>query len=181
MKKYFIIVSLAVFLVSCTHPVHVGFDKYLKEHPTDIGKSQTSVGYSIAPETKSKVVYFRSAMAGVANKWQINVGPMIKDYMDTTGPEIFKSVKEDSSKGQPLHLDLEVVDYTFEDMRANIKMHIKATKSGKTVVDKTYEAQGRKQTGKMFWGGAAAIRHSVHQSTHLALNDIMQAFLADLK
>jgi hypothetical protein len=179
--RYLMIALAVLFFTGCTHPLHVGFDKYLTEHPMEMQHVDEQAGYTIDDATMNMVVTFRSAMAGIANKWQVNVGSMVKDYMDTEGPKMFAGMKDDPGKKQPLHLDLKVTNYKFEDMSANITMQITATRNGKVVVDKAYSAKGLKQTGKMFWGGAAGMRHSVHQSTQYALNDIMNALAGDLK
>jgi hypothetical protein len=171
----------STFLFACSHPMHVGFSKYITEHPMELDKANARAGYTIDPDTMNMSYSFRSFMGGLANEWIVNVGPMLKDYLDTAGVNAFESLREDSSKSEPLHLHFKVNSYEFKDMRANVDMKVIASKGGSVVFEKDYKAEGRAQTGKMFWGGAAGMRHSVHQSTHYALNDIMNKVVADLK
>ena len=109
----------------------------------------------------------------------VTIGAPEVNYLDTEGVNAFESLREDSSKSEPLHLHFKVNFYEFQHMRAYVDMKIIATKGGSVVFEKDYIAGGPTQTGKMFWVGA--IRHSVHQSTHCALHDIMNMVVDDLK
>jgi hypothetical protein len=60
-------------------------------------------------------------------------------------------------------------------------MDITVSQDGSVIIEKRYSAEGQGQAGKMFWGGAFAQRHAVHQSTHLAFQEIFTQFIADLK
>lgn len=174
---------LGIFLLlsACTHPVHSGFDRYLAQHPMETDAVSSHAGYTIDEDTEEMTYSFRSAMAGLANTWVVNVGSMLKDYLDTAAVGAFASLKEDPSKNRPFHMHFRANSYKFEGMRAHVDLKISVYKGGSMLFEKDYQAEGRSQTGKMFWGGAAGMRHAVHQSTHYAFNDIMADLIADLK
>jgi hypothetical protein len=53
-------------------------------------------------------------------------------------------------------------------------------RGGQDVFTKVYDASGETQGGKMFWGGAFAMKNAIQQSTKLAMDDILRALIADL-
>lgn len=179
MKAYRLMFLFLVLLSSCAHPIHKEFDVYLKDHPVELQKIEKEAGYTIDEATKNMVYEFRSFTTGIANVWVINVGELLKSYLDTTLSGSFKLLKEDISKSAPVHMHFKVNSYKFENFQAIIDLQINVYKGDVLVLDKKYVGVGQGQAGKMFWGGAFAQRHAVHQSSQLAFNSIMKEFLAD--
>jgi len=56
-----------------------------------------------------------------------------------------------------------------------------ATYKGTILFENHYEATGRSQGGKMFWGGAFGMKNAIQQSTKLALDSILSRFMSDLR
>ena len=73
-----------------------------------------------------------------------------------------------------------MVDYKFEGFEARVKLNIKTTLNGKTIMHKTYYKKGNSQGGKMFWAGAFGQKNAVQQSTKLALDEILRQLISDL-
>jgi hypothetical protein len=48
------------------------------------------------------------------------------------------------------------------------------------VFEKIYQADGATQGGKMFWGGAFAMKNAVQQSSKLAIDSILRQLINDL-
>lgn len=83
------------------------------------------------------------------------------------------------SCARPIHTGFDV--YLKEHPTAvekinQVDMEISTFKQGAILFEKNYYAEGRGQAGKMYWGGAFAQRHAVHQSTQLAFDSIIKDF-----
>ncbi|NIW42890.1 MAG: hypothetical protein GWN13_30290 [Phycisphaerae bacterium] len=168
-----------VFVSACgPRPLHPGFDKFITDHPTEFSKVDQKAGYSIDEQSMKMEYVFRSMTAGGG---LVMPGLMLKDYLDTSGPAAFKEMSEDPGKSAPLHLSFHINSFKFEGFQTHLDLHVTAERNGKQVLDKDYQAQGQKQGGKMFWGGAWAQRHAVHSSTQSSLNTIFNELLTDLK
>ncbi len=183
-KRFFSILSLFLFtflLVGCAHNISNGFNVYLKEHPSSLPKEDIAVSYSIDPATLHKVYSFRCFSTGIANRWIINVGDMLRDYLELKGPQIFKEfVPYKEGCSIPLHIKFAVTNYAFKNFKTLVSMNITVYKNNQLLFSKNYSASGRSEGGKIFWGGAYAQRYAVHQSTQYAFDSIMRRFIQDL-
>jgi malate/lactate dehydrogenase len=167
---------------ACAHPIHKEFDVYLKEHPSSLEKVNKEASYRIDEDTRKMSYEFRSATTGVANLWVVNVGEMLQDYVNVALTNSFQRlIAESGATVLPLNFYFKISSYRFEDFRAKVAMDITVSQDGSVIIEKRYSAEGQGQAGKMFWGGAFAQRHAVHQSTHLAFQEIFTQFIADLK
>lgn len=95
--------------------------------------------------------------------------------------QVFKSLKESTGQTGVMEITFHLNEYDFSNHRAKISLKISAAKNGKTVLDKTYHAEGNSQGGKMFWGGAMAMKNAIQQSSKNAMDMILQDFFTDLK
>ena len=173
---------LTMLASACAHPIHKEFDVYLKDHPTSLDKVNKEASYRIDENTRKMSYEFRSVTTGVANLWVVNVGEMLQDYVNVTLTNSFQKLIEDSGAAVlPLNFYFKINSYRFEDFQAKVDMDIIVRREGIAIFEKRYSAQGQGQGGKMFWGGAFAQRHAVHQSTHLAFHEIFTQFIADVK
>jgi len=174
-----LLVFAALVLGACApRALHPGFDKFLKEHPTALRKADLNVGYNIDQESMEMQYIFKSFTAGGG---LVMPGLMLKDYLETNAQQAFNSLKADPEETQPVQLKFHINSYTFEDFMAHVDLHVSAYRNGSLLFEKNYKAEGQKQAGKMFWGGAWAQRHAVHQSTQTALDSIMNALAGDLQ
>lgn len=186
MKKRVFSICILLFsfflLVGCAHNISNGFDVYLKEHPSSLSKINIPVSYSIDPNTQNMVYSFRCFSTGIANKWIIKVGDMLKDYLEIKGPQIFKEfVPYNKDSSIPIHIDFAITNYAFKGFQAYVGMKITVYKNNQLLFAKNYNAIGVREGGKIFWGGAYAQRYAVHQSSQSAFDSIMTQFLNDLK
>jgi hypothetical protein len=67
---------------------------------------------------------------------------------------------EEPDRGAPrLTLALSIVDYRFADTHASLVVHgIAYGPSRRMLFERDYRGEGKTQLGKMFWGGAFAVR-----------------------
>jgi len=181
-RLFLLCLLLAILTSACAHPIHKEFDVYLTDHPTSLERVNKEASYTIDEDTKKMSYEFRSFTTGVANVWIVNVGEMLQDYVNVVLTYSFQRLVEDSAAGSlPINFYFKVYSYRFEDFQAKVEMDIIVRREDVIILEKRYSAQGKGQSGKMFWGGAFAQRHAVHQSTHLAFNDIFTQFIDDLK
>lgn len=182
MKSLALILGL-IFLSGCATVVTEDYPQYLRNNQ---GQTFPVLGdeaqYIITPSTKAHSHKISSFMAGKGNSWYVKFGPLLGATLQS--PDIqksFKSLKEDSGAGAGAKLfTFHLNSYDFSNHRAKIEMKISVTKDGKTILDRTYQANGISQGGKMFWGGAMAMKNAVQQSTKNSMDTIMRSFLTDL-
>ncbi len=78
-------------------------------------------------------------------------------------------------------LILTVPHYTFADFHALVTVRAKAyQKIGQILLEKTYTKDGIRQGGKMFWGGAFAMKSAMRQSSFDAYKKVFAELRSDL-
>lgn len=183
MKAFVLIVILAM-ASGCATVVTDDYQKYLNNNQ---GQSYPVLGYDaqyiVTPSTKNHRMEISSGMAGIGNTWEVQFGPLLDATLQS--PDIqkaFKSFSQAGGSGQTGRvITFHLVSYDFSNHRAKIQMTITAAMNGKTTLEKTYSAEGNSQGGKMFWGGAWAMKNAVQQSTKFAMDSILRNFFSDLK
>ena len=188
MRKLTIAVAaLALALVSgCTIRRYVAEDypQYLMNNQGESHLPSTSVAsrYALTPGTSSQHYEFRSAMAGGANLWIVEFGRLLdatlqsRDVQGAFG-SLTRSSVEDPGDGL---LVFDLLHYEFSDMRAHVTLKITQRHGGAEVFTSVYQAEGDTQGGKVFWGGVFAMKNAIHQSTKLALDEILRRLISDL-
>lgn len=168
-----------------THEVADSYGQYLTNQDDTVKLPQTGLTavYSLAPATVEHRLEFKSATTGLAHTWAVEFGKMLMDTLQAQEVRrAFASLDPapaaDGSDILELAFDLE--NYRFEDMRAKIDLAIAVSGGGEELFRNVYRAEGASQGGKMFWGGAFAMRNAIHQSTKLAMDEILAEFLNDL-
>lgn len=171
---------------SIMHPVADDYGKYL-ENNKGTGQFQTvKVGdqYFMPAATQNHRYEFRSATVGYANVWVVEFGKVLdatmrsKDVVDALGI-LKKASAETQDAGTTITFDLQ--NYTFENHGAHVGLTISVKNAAGEIFRKTYNSDGKTQGGKMFWGGAFGMKNAVQQSTKLALDEIINSFIQDLK
>jgi len=186
MKFFVSLASLALIctLGACTKMVERDYPKYLEKNA---GESQLPTTrqvnqYYLPPETKSFSHTFSSFFTGVGMRWVVEVGKMLEDTMQSQDVQGafggLKAVDSDAVPGSTLVL--EVQEYKFEDFGAHLSLNAKLLKGGRIAFEKSYTQTGRNQAGKMVIGGTFAQKNAVHQSTKLAMDEILRQLIADL-
>lgn len=130
----------------------------------------------------------RSFMTGIAHSWEAEPGLMLKQVADIELPQMFVDYQYASSRGRidlknnPLVLEMAVPSYTFSDFRATVTVRtVASTASNQKLFDRSYTDTGLSQGGKMFWGGAFAMKSAMRQSSIDAYKKIFVRMRQDLE
>lgn len=130
---------------------------------------------------------FRALSTGIAHEWVAQDGVMLGQVADVDLPQIVQfyerstSYKEPSVGDQRLTVVLTLPDYTFEDYRARVRIHVDAFAPGHHLVfSKDYTGTGDSQAGKMIGLGAFGQKSAVRQSSLEAFREAFDAMRPDL-
>lgn len=168
-----------------THEVADDYGQYLTNQDGTVKLPETGLTavYSLTPATFEHRLEFKSATTGLANTWAVEFGKMLQATLQSQDvrrafAELSPAPAADGADTVKLTFDLE--NYHFEDSRAKIELAVAVSGGGVAPFRNAYRAEGASQGGKMFWGGAFAMRNAIHQSTKLAMDEILAEFLNDL-
>ena len=179
----FAFLAFALSLSACAHVVTEDYDQYLVNNKgTALPAAKVKAVYSIDPSTKSHEYKFSSAMAGMANSWVVKFGDLLRVTLKSEDVQKAFGGIEEVNGAVPAKtrlIEFLLVDYQFRDKMAIVKMNITVKYGDKSILQKTYEAKGNSQGGKMFWGGAMGMKNAVHQSTKFAADKILTDFIND--
>ncbi len=187
MKKNFIsfslLLMLALSLIGC-HSLSKDYHRYLErsgELPIP-ASTDLKTGYYITEDTMNHKYSFRAFTSGIANKWIVEFGQMLDVTLqsDSVQRAFGKLAKQGDEKAEGKLLIFDLENYEFSEFTAHIALNVKLMDESDLILDRTYRSRGQPQGGKMFWGGAMATKHAVHQSTQYALNDIMIELIEDI-
>jgi hypothetical protein len=177
----FLLTSLG--LIGCHHQIAFENIEYTIESP----KQETAILVVIDQNTIDQLVPIKSWMTGIAHSWEAQPGQMLKQVADVEFPQMFSSYewtpvkKEFPSEEGALTLILTVPQYTFADFHALVTVRAKAYKKmDQILLEKTYTKDGIRQGGKMFWGGAFAMKSAMRQSSFDAYKKVFAELRADL-
>ncbi len=184
MKKTFaalLMGALGLLAGGCAHDVT--FD-----HPPGyvVGSAKQDVGVIavIDRTTLENKVAIRSFMTGIAHSWEAQPGDMFKQVADIELPQMFASYEmNETFKERPgaMTLVLSIPSYRFEDFHAKVTVKATAYGEGKRqLLERTYSAEGATQGGKMFWGGAFAMKSAIRQSSFDAFKQVFAQMRPDL-
>jgi hypothetical protein len=141
----------------------------------------------IDAETLNKTVSIRSFMTGIANRWDIQPGIMLKQIANIEFPQMFKNYQVVSGDKDPkqdeagLTLHLTIPAYTFADFRATVTVRAVAYGPGnQRLFDKEYTELGATQGEKMFGLGAFGMKSAVRQSSFNAYKKIFTDLRSDI-
>lgn len=182
--RAFLMVSVAIAATGCAHQVSFQDAEYV----TGAKQQAASVVAVIDQATLENTVEIRSFMTGIANSWEVQPGDMLKQVVDIELPQMFASYefskkdKDPRGTGPGLVLAFTVPSYEFADFHATISVAVVAKgRSGNLLFEKTYSATGDTQGGKMFWGGAFAMKSAIRQSSLDAYKQIFAQLRTDLE
>lgn len=187
--KYIKLLSSLLFLAlisgcSFTHPVADDYGQYLDNNTGNkqFPKSGLDAQYLINQHTQEHRYEFRSATVGYANLWVVEFGNILKETLKSKDVQnAFTKLTPNRDAGYEGHLiSFDLEKYEFKDHMAHISMNISLQNKGISIINKTYHAQGKSQGGKMFWGGAFAMKNATQQSTKFAIDQILTDFINDI-
>jgi len=179
----FILILSSLGLIGCHHQIAFEDIGYTIASP----KQETALLVVIDQNTINQLVPIKSWMTGIAHSWEAKPGQMLKQVADVEFPQMFSSYewssaeKEFPSEKGPLTLILTVPQYTFADFHAVVTVRAKAyQKTDQILLEKTYTKDGIRQGGKMFWGGAFAMKSAMRQSSFDAYKKVFTELRSDL-
>lgn len=186
MKTLLGLCGAALLLCGCSirHDVAKDYPQYLinNQGTSQLPATTAASGYMISPTTAANRYEFRSAMAGYANVWVVQFGKLLDDTLQSHDVQaafgkLTKSADGAASDGL-LIFDLQ--SYSYAELGAHVTLKVTYRRGNQNVFSKVYQSDGTTQGGKMFWGGAFAMKNAVQQSSKLALDNILRQLIADL-
>ena len=180
-----VVVVLAMNSTGCiSHNIGTDYSEYLAKASGEgkLPAAKLNATYTLTPSTEKHSYKCRSATTGLANAWIVEFGKILdmqirsKDVQQAFGK--LEKQKGEGKTGTVIVFDL--VKYAFADFGAHLNLKISVNKDGAETFTKTYESSGKTQGGKMYWGGAFAMRNAMQQSTKLAIDEILKNFINDV-
>ena len=159
------------------------------QHPISTPKQNAAMVVVIDQATLDQTVDVHSWMTGIAHSWDARPGQMLKQVADVELPQMFSSYEVTATyqpptggADRPLALQLTVPSYRFENFHATVTVRAIAHGSSEApLFDKTYTKDGDTQGGKMFWGGAFAMKSAIRQSSYDAYKKVFADLRQDLQ
>lgn len=184
---FLLLFAMMAFSTGCSikHPIAKDYSQYLvnNEGANALPKTELEADYLIDKETMNHRYEFRAAVVGFGNLWIVEFGKILdetlksKDVQSAFG-KLLKRADGNQGNGHLISFRLE--KYAFENYRAYISLNITLANEGSELLNKTYNAEGKAQGGKMFGGGVFAMKNATQQSTKLALDKILGEFIRDV-
>jgi len=158
------------------------------QHSISMPKQNAAVIVVIDQATLDQTVDVHSWLTGIAHSWDARPGQMLKQVADIELPQMFSSYEVTTAYHLPtgesgrLVLQLAVPNYRFENFHATVTVHAIARASADPpIFDKTYMKEGDTQGGRMFWGGAFAMKSAIRQSSYDAYKKVFADLRDDLR
>jgi len=187
MPKLVALLSIIMVFTGCSinHPIDEDYSQYLANNAGEFQLPGTEkvAEYTLTPKTKAHHYEFRAAITGYANLWIVEFGDILVSTLESPDVQAaFRSLSEATGEvpENTLLLEFNLVDYTFKDFEARVKLQINARKDGKLIIDETYFETGVSQGGKMFWGGVFGMKNAIQQSTKNAIDKILFRAITDI-
>ena len=141
----------------------------------------------ITPETVSQGRPIISLMTGAIHTWEAHPGEMLRQIAEIEFPQMVRyyhtatAYEEPKEGGQRLTVELSVPHYDFSDFHATVVVQAKTYGPGRVLIfDKSYRSEGDTQGGKMFWGGAFAMKSAIRQSSFQAYKSVFSKLRFDV-
>ena len=170
---------------SINHPVAKDYGQHLEKNAGSVilPKTTLKTDYLIDGETENHRYEFRAATVGYAHVWIVEFGKMLDQtlnakYVQSAFGRLDKKITKDVQKGELIEFSLE--KYEFKDYRAYVTLKIKLSKDGVTTLEKSYNASGNSQGGKMWAAGPFGMKSATLESTKYAIDEILRQFITDI-
>ncbi|MFA6232462.1 MAG: hypothetical protein WC617_20185 [Rhodanobacter sp.] len=186
MKTLLAVFAAALLMSGCSirHDVAKDYPQYLinNQGTSQLPSTTAASQYMIAPATASNHYEFRSVMGGYANVWVVQFGQILDDTLQSHDVQAAfgKLTKSTGNSADDGLLVFDLQSYTYVELGAHVSLKVTYRRGNQEVFSKVYQADGTTQGGKMFWGGAFAMKNAVQQSTKLAVDSILRQLIADL-
>lgn len=177
-------ISLAFMLVilgtGCAHKVAFQDVDYAVD---EVQRSEPMVAV-ITEQERTREVPVRAYMTGIAHSWEAQPGEMLLQVAEIELPQMFEQFRlvEEMDTDEPgFGLYLSIPGYLFAEFRARVTVRARLVDElGQELLDETYEAEGPSRGGRMFWGGAFAMKSAMRTSSLEAFKEIFVALRNDL-
>ena len=189
MKKTILLLSLLGMVVlasgcSIKHPIAADYGRYLtnNEGQSSLPRTSLQAEYQIDSATAGHRYEFRAATVGAAHLWIVEFGRILQDTLDSRDVQAVFGKLVPSGAGSVADnlIVFSLNRYDFKDFQAYVTMTMVMSQGGSEVFRNTYNASGKSQGGKMFMGGAFAMKNAVQQSTKSAIDDILAQFINEI-
>lgn len=186
MKTLLALVATTLLLCGCSirHDVAKDYSQYLinNQGTSQLAPTTAAAEYTVSPTTAANHYEFRSVMAGYANVWVVQFGKMLEDTLQSHDVQAAfgKLTKSDGGTTSDGVLVFDLQSYTYAELGAHVSLKVTYRRDNHDVFSKVYQSDGTTQGGKMFWGGAFAMKNAVQQSTKLAIDNILRQLIVDL-
>jgi len=179
--------SLVLFVVCawCTSCINHSISFQDLDYSIEEQQREASLSLIIDDELEREI-RIKSAMTGLAHNWNARPVTMMKQVADIEMPQMFKhyevvATPDGDTKEKRIDLWIAISDYTFANHKATITLSaIAKAPDGTSLFESWYTESGETQGGKMFWGGAFAMKSAMRQSSLAALQAIFARLRADL-
>ena len=176
-----VLIIAALGGTGCAVKVQDDYGQYLQNNAGQVSfpRIDRPFGYSVSPATEQHSAIVRSWMAGFANTWEVRFNDILQTTLNSA------DVRKAISMHPALAVDtdkilFDLISYKFEDTKATIHLRVQTALDNGATMSKVYPGEGQAQRGKMFWGGAFAMKNAVQQSSKMAMDQIFSAYFADL-
>ncbi|WIO73692.1 hypothetical protein QP938_10350 [Porticoccaceae bacterium LTM1] len=180
---------IALFLVlstgcSINHHVADGYGDYLVKNKSQqvIPYTGLSAEYKKTEAVKDHRYEFRALTVGYANLWIVEFGDILDETLKSQEIQsVFNGLVEAREIGEPENLIIfDLVDYSYQDYKANISIHIVLRQKGIEAINQTYKASGEGQTVQMWAAGVFGMMDAIRDSTKSAMDEIMVQLIRDI-
>jgi hypothetical protein len=183
--RFVTLALLGVSLTGCiTHPVTFQDARYT----TNAHRVSTTAVAVIDQQTIDNKVKISSFMTGIANNWEVEPGDMLRQVADIELPQMFSTYEFSTrdrappGSGPGVVIGLTIPSYSFANFHASVTVNaITKARDGHLLFEKSYQAEGAMQGGKMFWGGAFGMKSAIRQSSLDAYKQIFAQLRTDLE
>lgn len=179
--RFGMVVLLIVLATGCAH--QVAFQDV--DYAVDTDQRSEPLVAVISEEERTRVVPIRSFMTGIAQSWEAEPGEMLAQVAEIELPQMFERFRiaqAVSTDAGVLHLHLSVPEYAFEDFKAKLSVRARLMdETGQSLLDEVYHAEGPGRGGRMFVGGAFAMKSAMRTSSLEAYKKVFEALRIDLE
>ena len=176
-------IVLLFFQFACTHNATQNYDSYIDKQPDRLDDItfDSSFDYELTERTRNHAESVRDWKTGIIHEWKIEFGPVLDATLRSKSWKSKFRRKNSGETGPNLDFKFDLKSFEFVNNAADVDLEIVVVKDKKEILRKVYSAMGPKQGGKMFWGGAFAMRNAIQASIKGSLDNILNALLNDLE
>ncbi len=135
---------------------------------------QIPAAVAVPSDTIARQHSLHSALAGVANKWTIDVGHAVDEYARAYLGQAFPP-------GNDVTVRVDLVDYDVKGMAATTDLRFTVSDASRQLFQRDYRGVGKGRAGLVFLGGAFAMKSAMRSTTDDSLRSCFEQFLADAR